>query len=184
MRTSLYSILCIAIRTGALWFGLQSLLLVSAAVRTSVSDHESEHALVFAVGSAICSVLLAAVLWLWPGILARPASGKAAFERFESPVSAEQLHAIAISLVGIAFAFDGFVRVLHELLTAIGLTSSYRGFGVAEILRMELGDILTSASRIAMGLWLVLGARGIVGAIRGFRHAGLAPAARAQDEGG
>lgn len=99
-----------------------------------------------------------------------------ALEVFESPLGAAEIHYIAISLLGVALAFDGVVRLVHELVLALGAGTVYAGASMGQIFKRELIDFLTSGSRVVLGGSLMLGAHGLVGWLRSMRERGLPPA--------
>jgi hypothetical protein len=149
-------------------------MLLTSAIRAASSDGHFDTFLM-AVAASGFSFAFAAVAWLWPGALARLAVRNSALEVFESPIDAKEIQYIAISLLGVAFAFDGIVRLLHELFIAIGV-GSIASMSFTQALKHELQDVLTSTSRVVLGGVLVLGARGLVGWLRSMREHGLPPA--------
>lgn len=87
MKTTLYTVLCVAIRLGAV------LMVVNVA-------GELLYALLqvgpgaFTAGTLLTgafAVLVAAAMWLWPGLLAWWAIGNRRHEVLESSITAEQL---------------------------------------------------------------------------------------------
>ena len=68
------------------------------------------------------------------------------------------------------------VRSLPELVNAVGYALLIRSEGLQVPLFERFGSaILPSALRVGLGLWLVLGSRGIARMIEGVRGAGLRP---------
>ncbi len=173
MKTSFFSLLCVALRLAAIWFGFEMLLVVAAAARIAASASGDSRELLAACGLAVCGLLIAAALWLWPSSLVRLAANKASHEVFESPVSIADMQYLAFSLLGLWFAFDGIVRLIHEILMALGVQQTYGYTGFADLFRLQLADELTSGARVLIGLSLMFGARGLVGLLRGFRERGL-----------
>lgn len=172
MRTSLYSILCIVIRLGAVLLAVNAI--ADAASLYTGADLEAFGA-AWVVGSLAAVLLVAAALWIWPGILARLAAGRGSAEVFESPLSAQQLQWIALSVLGAYFVVDGVGGLVFFVFQ--------QGLAEAVVSReQQMSDWIVDggywAIRIGCGITLVFGARGLVGMLRGLREHGLPPARR------
>ena len=174
MRTSLYSILCIVVRLGAVFLAATVVIDVPTAIGEAInSQYSFPPYAMLAFGAA--ELVLAALLWLYPGILARVATKDSSRQIFESPLMASDIQTIAFSVLGMSFALTGFVS-----LVAIGLRVVMI-FEVGE----DLGRYLhlygwPSAGReiirIVLGGGLVFGSAGLTGWLRTIRERGLPPA--------
>jgi hypothetical protein len=172
MRTSLYSILCIVVRLGAIILAVQALLSLPSlwgAIETGQYDEATRRALIGFVGAFMA---LMAVLWIYPGVLARLAASQASGQVFESPLDAAELQYIAFAIVGVFFAITGlsdlFAVGVRMVFTMNISDSGYDGLRAQEITRA-----LAAAIKTAMGIGLALGARGLVGWLRRVRERGL-----------
>lgn len=174
MRTSLYSILCIVIRLGAVVLAvstLASVLSVALLVRQGMSLFD----LSFVIGMLIAALVIVGLLWLYPGPLARLCSARSAGQIFESPITAYDLQWIAFSVLGMYFVVGGVVGLLHfELNQLVADTIVDREKRIEEFVKVGLYWLL----QIAIGLVLVLGARGLAGLLHRLRYG----AASARDD--
>jgi hypothetical protein len=99
MRTSLYSILCVVIRLGAVLLAVSTLgsaLSICLALRNGAAALELVPALV----ALVLTLLGASLLWLYPGPLARIASTRSSQQVLDIPIRPAQLHWIALSVLG------------------------------------------------------------------------------------
>jgi hypothetical protein len=112
MRTSLYTILCIVIRVGAVVLAVEtpgSLLTVLASVRAGAMPSD----LWVSMASVGASLLISFLLWTWPGMVARIAAGRSSGQVFESPIDAAHLQYIALSVLGAWLFIDGVASLAH-----------------------------------------------------------------------
>lgn len=177
MRTSLYSILCILIRLGAVLMAVTTIVAIPAAWRGAEAEHiQGYGGMLLGYGGAL--LVLAMSLWIYPGVLARLAAGKASEQIFESPISAAELQEIAFAFVGIWFAIQALCDLVAVgagiVVTAYESETSY-GIPIAAIFHRELARIVPLAVKLALGIALAMKARGLVGWIRAFRERGLPP---------
>lgn len=112
MRTSLYSILCIVVRLGAVLLFVETVTSLPVAwesLRIWTQDPSAPDDAVrgMLIGFSGASLALAALLWLYPGVLARVAADAGSREVFESPLSARQLQYIALSAARARLAAAG-----------------------------------------------------------------------------
>jgi hypothetical protein len=165
MRTSLYSILCIAIRLGAVFLALGSLASVLSFVITAQSIALDE--LWLAGLSLLLTLVIAFLLWLFPGPLARMAAARSSQQVFESPISAMQIQWIALSVLGMYFVITGligFARYEMQQLLADAIIDRERH--LADFIRIGLYCLL----QVGFGIALTLGARGLVGVLHRLRY--------------
>ena len=169
MRTSLYTILCIAIRLAAISLALTAVASVLSMLATMGTSwtHGVEW---LVVGSVGLTVLIAFVLWTWPGVLARLAAGRSTSQVFESPIAPEQIQWIAFSVLGAWFALEGFVSLCYFAMQNL----LYVGVQDADRQASEL--IQTGAYwliQMVVGIALLLGASGLTGLLQRLRDGSL-----------
>lgn len=166
MRTSLYSILCIVIRLGAVLLAvgtLGSVLSMILTLREGVAALELAPALV----ALVLTLLVAFLLWLYPGPLARMASARSSQQVFESPLAAAQLQWIALSVLGMYFVVSGIVGFAHyEIQQLIVGAMQDRERQIARFVQVALYWLL----QLGFGLALTLGARGLSGLLQRMRY--------------
>jgi hypothetical protein len=172
MRTSLYGILCIAIRLGAVILAVDTL----AAMPTTWEVLHASNArpgydgVLFGFGGA--ALFLAVLLWIYPSVIARLAAGRTTEQVFESPLSSGEFQEIALSVVGICFVMSGIAE-LAGVGARVILDMSANGLSFKEIMSHEVFRIAPPIVKIAAGIALALGARGLVGWFRAMRERGL-----------
>jgi hypothetical protein len=166
MRTSMYSILCIVIRLGAVLLAvstLGSVLSMVMALRQGVAALELAPAMV----AFVLTLLVAFLLWLYPGPLARLASARSSQQVFESPISAAQVQWIALSVLGMYFVVDGIVGFAHyEVQQLIVGVIPDREQRIGKFVQVALYWLL----QVGFGVVLVLGARGLGGLLQRMRY--------------
>lgn len=177
MRTSLYSILCIVVRLGAVLLLVETLASVPSAWlalqtwETSGGDGAARGMLIGFSGALIASAI---ALWLYPGLLARLAAGNASREVFDSPIAAKELHFIAFCVLGLVFAIDALLGLVSTLLRLA--SSAHAGDVAFTTLAWDNGiDLLVLFLKLALGIALTFGARGLVGLLHRLRERGLPP---------
>jgi len=172
MRTSLYSILCIVVRLGAIILAVQTLVSVPTlwgGVEGGLYDAGTARVLIGFVGAFIA---LMVVLWIYPGVLARLAAGQASREIFESPIEAAELQYIAFAVAGVVLAVSGLADLLKvgaRMIVTLQMTDTTYAFLRAE----EVGGAAAVLVKIGLGIGLTFGARGFVGWLRRLREQGL-----------
>jgi hypothetical protein len=176
MRTSLYSILCIVVRLGAVWLAV-GLIAGLPATLDLLRSTEPAGAGGVLFAQAI-GLLFAAALWLYPGMLARVAAGRSSQQVFESPIAAADLQAIALAVLGVAFAVSGVTGlVLHAAhyawMTSLSTFTSASDRG--------LFSIVADAIQIVLGVALALGARGLSKVLLRLRDRGPVVAAETEE---
>jgi hypothetical protein len=177
MRTSLYSILCIGIRLAAVLLAVNTLLSVPAGYAALAHGDWGRDEIVWLAVLWTLVLLFALLLWIYPGMLARLAAGKASGQIFESSLSAEELQYIAFSIVGLWILLGGVLGfaqlALRELFFDHVLRSGNAGID-SEALRMRaILDFATEILRVLVGGALMLRAHGLVAMLRRARYAGL-----------
>ena len=174
MRTSLYAILCIVIRLGAVLLAVElvtGLLSIFVNAKTFAGFEGA------ALGLYGTFLAFAAALWIYPGVLARLAAGEASRQTFESPVGAEDLQYVALSVLGVWFAIGGISGLPYEGLRALALVNERASTSDGLLMAPEIAHIVGGLVRVALGIALAFGARRLLGWFRRFREHGLPPAA-------
>jgi hypothetical protein len=170
IRTSLYSILCIAIRLGAVMIALR---VFGAAFGFFGSGQPAQFSAgegALAVAWLLFMLLISVLLWLYPGPLARLASARSAQQVFESPISAGQIQWIALSVLGMSWVMYALLDLAHM---------GYQYFWLQEWLgtgeqaeRLMRGQVSYHVCELVLGLSLTLGSRGLAGILQKIRFAG------------
>lgn len=162
MKTSLYSILCITIRLGAVIWAAGTLLNLPLSMATAADVPRPDQAIGWLLGTVACQLVLAFLFWLYPGVLARMAAGRSSHEVFETSLPAAKLQHVAFSVVGAWFALQGLVylayEVVHLMQWAYGSTQP------------EWRAVAASSARVIFGIVLMLGARGLTRLIEHMRN--------------
>ena len=177
MRTSLYTILCIGIRLAAVLMAVNAALAIPAAYIAFAHGDWSQSELGWLAAIWFVVLLLALLLWIYPGVLARMAAGKASQQIFESPISADELQQIAFTIVGLWLVLAGAIALaqlaIRELLVDHVLRGNSTGSLADDARQRMFADFVTEFVRAALGAMLMLRARGLVGLLRRTREAGI-----------
>ncbi len=167
MRTSLHSILCIAIRLGAVLMAWTTFAQVFALAAGGMFREGGLSPWLMA-GLASVSFAIAVLLWLFPSPLASLALGRNRHEVFESPVGAAELQWIALSVLGMWFVVTGLSHLAYwGIAQAAG--SDYIQL-TDDMRRARIVDGIGHGVDIVLGLALVLGSRGLVALLHRMRH--------------
>ena len=177
-RTNAFSILCVIIRTYAIW------LLVTIAIGLPSLFFESDsfarqgQAMGIVVAVSAFQLSVAAILWIFADKFARMALARPQQQVFESDVDVSEWQALAFSVVGVWQVVSGLIFLAHRIAGIIGFyfldsTNPTR----ADLPADTMGWLLSEGLRVALGLWLMFGARGLVGLIRRYRAVGHDPVA-------
>lgn len=165
MTTTLYSVLSTAVRIAAL---LHIVNVLAALVPYFVSPPagQGSTAAWIVIGGSLISAVFGVLLWLYPGLLVRPAVSRAAHETLESPLSADSILRIGLCLLGVWFAFNGVMSLVYVGMRAT-LASSLPEYGQG--ISLFLPDMLYAALSIVLGAALAFGSRGLVGLLSRLR---------------
>lgn len=164
MKTSLYSILCIAIRAGAIIWAAGSLANLPFSIIAAANARNPDATMTWLLSGVGFQLMVAGLLWVHPGVLARLAAGRGSREYFESAISPAKLQYAAFSVLGAWFALRGLVFLSYELVQAAQFAS--------DSLQARLPALADSAARIVFGVALILGARGLSGLLNAIRERG------------
>lgn len=118
-------------------------------------------------------LVVAVLLWVFPARVAGHLLPRTSTPARPEPWTAAELQAAAFSVLGMwilarAVADLGYWIVYLLLLPGSG---AYRSSGLSPA---DLGGLVSTALELVIGVWLLLGARGLAGVIRRFRHGAAA----------
>ena len=174
VTTSLYSILCIVIRLGAVLLFVNTLTDLPFAIAGVQGSPFVPGAQWAVIGISVGLLALAILLWLYPGLLARLATSRSAQESFESPIASNQLQYIAFAVLGVAFAMRGLVDLVGIVLR-IGFSAQISEYSIS-VLSGGGFSLIMPIFRVALGIGLAFGASGLTGWLERLRERGLPPA--------
>jgi hypothetical protein len=182
VRTSLYSILCILIRLGAVLLAAYTVEAIPSARLVAQANHvEGYEAALYGFTGLV--LVIAALLWIYPGVLARLAAGKASEQIFESPISAEELQQIAFSLAGIWFVVEALSSLIGVGASTVVVSYiSEDNMPLIALIRSQVTRFVPPLVKLALGIALTMSARGLVGWLRTLRERGLPAAADSTDD--
>ncbi|MEO8810905.1 MAG: hypothetical protein ABI386_11740, partial [Rhodanobacter sp.] len=112
MKTTLYTVLCMAVRLGAVLTAVGILERIPGLVEFSSQEGHLFLGAMLLNGAAL---LLAFALWVWPNILVWWAAGSSTHEVVETAITAEQLQYIALSVLGAWMFIVGFAGCLSHV---------------------------------------------------------------------
>jgi hypothetical protein len=176
MKTTLYTVLCVAIRLGAVFMAVG--LLEQAPTIFVFFSQQNEH---FALGTLlfwIAGLLIAFALWLWPNILAWWAIGWNRHEILESPIGADQVQRIAFSVMGAWLLISGVSGCVSQVVRMLIITHDSASSSASVSLSSNEWHWLVQCAATAVGgAALAIGSRGLVGVLhrlRGYPHNAMA----------
>lgn len=118
MKTTLYTVLCVAVRLGAVLMAIRIAGELPGLFFNFSSDPgPDKDFFLIGLGLRLAALLLAFALWLWPTILVRWAIARSQNQILESAISAPQLQHIALSVAGVWV----FIASLGALLGRVAL---------------------------------------------------------------
>lgn len=181
MRTSLYSILCIVVRLGAVMLFVETVTSFPEIWRYVPSEFDSGMRGML-IGFSGAAIALSFLLWLCPGLLARLAAGEASREVFESPVAPKDLQFIAFSVLGVVFAINGLIGLV-TVLFHIALSARLGDVAFPALAWQNGLDLFVQVFQFSAGIGLTFGARGLAGLLHRLREHGLPPVRSDEDTG-
>jgi hypothetical protein len=185
MRTSLYSILCIGIRLAAVLLAANAVLAIPTGYITfAQSDFWKAGNIGWYAVIWLVILLFAVLLWIYPGMLARLAAGKASQQIFESPLSAADFQQIAFSIVVLWILLAGLIGITQIVVREVIVEHVLRSADTVDDTRRQLiAQLLDDVLQMLIGAVLMLRAGGLVGLLRRAREAGKpAPASREEEQ--
>jgi len=164
MKTSLYSILCIVIRLGAVFWAASIITWlpeIYAFAHASRPDAGSFHLLVL---HYLGGLAVAFVLWLYPGILAKLVAGRSTKEPFETLIGVRDIQYIAFSVLGMWLVLKGSGAFAFEVSRWVAFSRPEASMAVAEV-----PQLVAAGAQIILGIGLTLGAKGLVAGLHHLR---------------
>jgi hypothetical protein len=181
MRISLYSILYIVVRLGAILLFVRVVEMIFAAFSFLQNAHSSDGIAGMMIGYIGVVVMIAVALWLYPGLLVRLVAGRSRHRVFAGAIDAAQLQYIAFATLGMAFVMYGLMDLIPwGIRTIVGINTMVD----MESRRYLLLEFVSPLTKVVLGAGLAMGARGLTGALAQFRERGLPPPIAAQPEAG
>lgn len=174
MRTSLYSILCIVVRLGAVMLFVQTMISLPFAWASLLADQGGWNGQTWLIGLSGAAIAIAFALWLYPGLLARLAAGASSRETFESPIDAKEVQYIAFAVLGVCFAVGGLIELVGDLLR-LSVNAELGDVAFKTLVWESRANLSAPALKLVVGIGLTLGARGLTGSLRALRERGLPP---------
>ena len=167
MKTTLYTVLCVAIRLGAVLMAVGILEQVPGLFAFATQEGHLAWGVPVIEGVGL---LFAFALWTWPNLLAWWALSRNRQEVLETSITADQLQYIALSVVGAWTVIRGvsacLARVAHFLLQRHEAEATGTQFTDST---NEWHWIIYYALVTLAGGVLMLGSRGLVGLLRRLR---------------
>ena len=175
MKTTLYTVLCVAIRLGAVFMAVGIIERIPGLIVYAVQER---HLFIGAMVLNGAGLLLAFVLWIRPSILVWWAAGKSSHEVLETAITADQLQYIALSVLGAWMFIASFAAGLAHLAQILLVEREARSGGYPAVVPMsEWHWVIEYALMALAGAALALGSRGLVGVLhrlRGYPYASVA----------
>lgn len=166
MKTTLYTVLCVAIRLGAVLMAVNVFERVPDVFIYPGRDGTYSTSALLLQGA---SLLVALALWLWPNILVWWVIGRNRHEILESPVGSDDIQRIAFSVMGVWLCISGISGLLGHG-TLILIIERRLAYGdVAQVPTSEWHWLVQYAITAVAGAGLALGSRGLVGVLRRLR---------------
>ena len=170
MKTTLYTVLCVVIRLGAVLMAVNVFERLPGIFFYGGDGHYPLLALLMEA----FTLLLAFVLWMRPSLLAWWALGSKRQEILESPIRADQLHYMAFSVLGAWLAISGMAGCFgHGTMILLLLRqASYDGAGET-VPATEWHWMVQYGVTAVAGVVLMAGSRGLIGLLqrlRGYPH--------------
>jgi len=169
MKTSLYTILCTVIRLGAVLMAVDIIIAFPGAFHAAQDQSWAQGSAGMVIATSSAVLMLAFMLWLFPGGLVRLTASRSAQEVFESPISARELQQIAFAVLGMWFVAGGLIGLSQELLRA-SLVARANSAAFLNWRVHEGAQLLACGIEILFGLLLTLGARGVSGLLYRLRN--------------
>jgi len=165
MKTTLYTVLCIAIRLGAVLMAV-NVAGQSLYVLLQVGPGA------FTAGTLLTgafALLVAAAMWLWPGLLAWWAIGGRRHEVLESLITAEQLQYIALSVLGIWLCISNLGYCAGRIVIMLVMHHRLDDLASGQLPVSEWRHLVIDGLVALAGAALAVGARGFVGMLHRMR---------------
>lgn len=167
MKTTLHTVLCIAIRIGAVLLALDALERMASLLTLGEADpHRFFGAMLFAA----LYLGVAVVLWLWPSMLAWWASSRASSEVFVSDLAGHDWQRIALAVVGVWLAVTGLSGCLGHGLLMVFLGERMRDYSTGLLPTTEWYWLIHYSVQTLAGAAILLGSSGLASLLARIRR--------------
>ena len=156
MKTTLFAVLCIVIRLGVLLLAVQ--VLVALPVLLGMPNREF---LAMELGFAALTLLLAAVLWVRPGWLARCAMRGGDDLPLEGDFDASGLQRVAFATLGAWFLVEGLAYVVPSVVAAWEVHASQQQYPGMQVPAGQWNNLIRALVLLVAGAALMLGSQGL-----------------------
>lgn len=173
MKTSVYTVLCTAIRLGAVLLSVHALEDVAAVVAASDGN---THRLLGSLLFAVLYLVVGAVLWLWPGMLAWWASSRSNGQVLEMPIGADELQRVALSVLGVWQVVQGVSGLLSHGVVMVFLHDRMTDYSTGHLPPAEWRWVAFYGLQAVAGAGVALGAAGLVNLFHRMRRFPVVPA--------
>lgn len=119
---------------------------------------------------AFLPVVIAFLLWRFPLSVASALIPKATNREKPKPLSEPEIQVVAFSILGLWLLASAIPDVFYWVIYAYRMETV--GFRNVELTPQNIAGIVSTTVELVLGLWLLLGSKGIVGIVRRLRHAG------------
>jgi hypothetical protein len=166
MKTTLFTVLCIAIRLGVVLLAVNILEQLPFWLSQS---HQGGAYTLYQLLVGLFGLVMAAVLWVRPGILAWWAIGKGQREVLESPISADQIQHIAFSVLGMWMVISGLGGCISHLMIMLFLRGRVADAATGILPPGEWRYVCFYTLEAVAGGALVMGSSGLIGLLHRLR---------------
>jgi hypothetical protein len=171
-KTNSFSILCVLVRVFALWLFASAVIGLPYVYETAKRYESLDHAAQVAYGGSAFTFAVAALLWIFADLVAKLALARPQQVVFESDVSVSEWQTLWFSAVGLWQAIEGLVLLISRVVK-LAIAHLEMGSGAPIVLPDDFYIwIAADGLRLAIGIGLLFGARGLVGMIRQYRQIG------------
>lgn len=160
MKTTLFTVLCIAIRLGVVLLAVNILEQLPFWLSQS---HQGGAYTLYQLLVGLFGLVMAAVLWVRPGILAWWAIGKGQREVLEIPIGADQIQHIAFSVLGIWMAISGLGGCISHVMIMLFLHARVADAATGILPPGEWRYVCYYILEAVAGGALAIGSRGLIG---------------------
>lgn len=158
MKTTLYAVLCVAIRLGAVLMAVP-VLVALLFYFLGTSDREFT---MMELGFAGLYLLIAAVLWFWPGVLARCAVRNGDDVQLVSGIDADGLQRIAFATLGAWFLIEGLAGAVAAMAALWQLHVMRGHYPGMQLPTGQWDGLIRAVVSLVAGAALMFGSRGLV----------------------
>ncbi len=159
----------IAVRLFAVFLGVYVLRYSSGVIPYVAKSSEYAIGIPFLVAVVVIPILIVVLLWAFPLTIASKLIPGVKTEEQPKAMSGLEAEIIAFSVLGLWVLATAVPDVFHWA-TFVYLTIS-SGVGRSGISPEQIGNIISTGVELAIGFWLLLGSKGVVGIVRRMRDA-------------